>query len=235
MVKVNRALALLAVTSAVVGVACFPSALDETGLLCDPTRECDEGFLCFDGICQHVGEVDAGPSNWLQNPSFELLTDAGDEAIGWRGTTAGSHGKTVLSDNTIAHSLLRSDRLTDTPAARDAGDAPRVLSFPAPVTNTVQGQVWCGSAWLHSNLDSGVPAVFIFREVGADGGQVGANSPTRVRVVGQWQQIQEQYLAMGAATMEVRIGFAVAANAGEVLWVDDAQLKRVISEPCTYP
>ncbi len=80
-----------------------------------------------------------------------------------------------------------------------------------------------------------MPAVFVFREVGADGGQLGQNSPTRVRIVDEWQQIQEQYLAMGASTMEVRIGFAVTANAGETLWVDDAQLKRSVTEPCTFP
>jgi len=44
------------------------------------------GYTCFVGVCYRNGEVDAGPSNWLPNPGFEQLTDAGQLAS-WAAAT----------------------------------------------------------------------------------------------------------------------------------------------------
>jgi hypothetical protein len=224
-----------AVTFAVAcsAVACFPPALDDTGRRCDvvnlPPRNCDDGEICFRGVCGRVGEIDAGPENWLTNPSFEDLTDGGD-IIGWHWQPT-STGRLAISDATVSHGGLRSVRLI----TKDGGDTPRELTVPAPVSGTFPGEVWCATAWVRSNLDAGVSAALIMRENDDAGMTVFQGEPDRPRVRTEWQQLQEEYQATGAATLDLRVTFGAIANRGEVLWFDEVTLKRIVSGHCTFP
>jgi hypothetical protein len=216
--------------AAALGVACFPPPLDETGRLCDDTRPCDTGYFCFDGVCGRVGEIDGGPDNWIPNPSFELLNDAGTGLLDWQRTGAGQ--STVVSDNARAHTGLHSARLTSSD-----GGSPAVLTNPPPVLRTHDQQVWCARAFVQSNsVDGGVSAVLFVRERDDAGTAVNENTPARPAVPSQqWLELDERFIAVGAARLDVRVGFATKADPGDALWVDDVQLRRSVDGNCVWP
>lgn len=216
--------------AAALGVACFPPPLDETGLLCDDTRPCDTGYFCFDGVCGRLGEIDGGPDNWILNPSFELLNDAGTALLDWQ--RAGAGQVTLVSDNALAHTGLHSARLTSSD-----GGTPAVLTNPAPVLRTHDQQVWCARAFVQSNsLDGGVTAALFVRERDDAGTTVNDNTPSRPPVPsGRWLEVDERFIAVGAPRLDVRVSFGAAAHSGDALWVDDVQLRRSVDGNCAWP
>jgi hypothetical protein len=210
------------------GAACFPPPLDETGLLCDDTRPCDTDYQCFDNVCYRVGEVDAGPDNWLTNPSFEQLNDAGTQAIGWvRGGTGN-----LLIDRAQARTGLNSAKLL----AFDGG-SPNVLTRPAPVLATLPNQTWCARAYIKANTDDGgVAGLITVREALDDGGTLMDYPGPRTRAGTQdWVMVNAKATTMGAPKLDVRVGFTPKpADGTQWLWVDDVQLKRSIDGTCTW-
>jgi hypothetical protein len=226
MVRAAAAFAL----AALLAVACFPPPLDETGLLCDDTRPCDTGYFCFDGVCGKLGEIDAGPDNWISNPSFELLIDAGTALLDWQRTGPGQ--STLIADNVRAHTGLHSARLSS-----NDGGSPSVLTNPPPVLGTRDQQVWCARAFVQSNSDDGgVTAALFVRERDDAGTPVNQNTPTRPPVPTQrWLELDERFIAVGASRLDVRVGFGAAADLGDFLWVDDVQLRRSVDGNCSWP
>jgi hypothetical protein len=221
---------------AVVGVlgvgafACFPPPLDETGLLCDDTRPCDTGYLCFDGVCGRLGEIDAGPDNWIANPSFELFNDPGPAPLDWQ--RAGPGQATLIADNARAHTGLRSARLSSAD-----GGAPSLLTNPPPVLGTQDQQVWCARAFVQSNsADGGILTALFVRERDDTGTVVNENTPARPSApVDQWLEVDERFICVGAARLDVRVAFGRASTPVDLLWVDDVQLKRSVDGTCVWP
>jgi hypothetical protein len=221
---VRLALAFAAVVA--LAVACFPPPLDETFLLCDDTRPCDTGYQCYDDLCQRIGEVDAGPDNWLQNPGFENTNDAGNVALNW---ARGGNGSAILS-KVQAHSGINSELVF----SLDGGN-PVTFSVPPPVNATLAGQTWCARAWVKSNTDDGgVGGTIYIRE--RDDAGVRDYPGTRLRAGSQaWVMITTQMKKLVTpSTLEVRIGPGLKPDPSQLLWVDDAQLKRSLDETCTW-
>jgi hypothetical protein len=220
---VKRALPFAAVALA---VACFPPPLDETFLLCDDTRPCDTGYQCYDDLCQRIGEVDAGPDNWLLNPSFENTNDAGTQALNW---ARGGTGSAIVS-KLQAHTGILSELVFSI----DGGN-PQTVSVPPPVNETLAGQTWCARVWVKANVDDGgVTGQIVIRER-SDAGSMDYPG-TRLRAGTQsWVMVQTQMKKLVTpSTLEVRIGPGVKLDVGQLLWVDDAQLKRSLDETCTW-
>ncbi|MBL8954180.1 MAG: hypothetical protein JNK82_25610, partial [Myxococcaceae bacterium] len=174
--------------------ACFPPPLDESGRRCDAERACGAGWVCFEGFCTLPEAVDAGPDNWLLNPSFEQVNDAGNPLF-WRSMPAASGGE-IITDTTYVHEGRRSVRLY----SLDGGDQAGVMVTAAnEVRPTVFGQVWCARAWVRSSTDAGFLVGLYLRERIIDGGvTVGENTPNRVRVPASWTLFEERYVAEGA-------------------------------------
>jgi hypothetical protein len=222
---VRLSLAFVAVVA--LAVACFPPPLDETFLLCDDTRPCDTGYVCFDGLCQHTGEVDAGLDNWLLNPSFENTNDAGTQALNW---ARGGNGSAFVSKQQ-AHTGILSELVFSI----DGGN-PQTVSVPTPVINTLAGQTWCARAWVKGNTDDGgVTGSISIRERDYDGGYRDNVGPRQRAGTQDWVMVTTQ-VTKGAtpSTLEVRIGFGLKPDPSQLLWVDDAQLKRSLDETCTW-
>lgn len=208
---------------------CFPDPLDETGLSCDDTRACGPGYTCFDLHCFKIGEVDAGPSNWLPNPGFEDLTDAGQIAL-W----AGRNG--VMTPYTaFPRSGLRSARLY---SLLDAGETPALQTQTVPVRDTLPGQTWCGLAWVRADTpnDAGVQVVLLFRERDDAGTVIQQSTPTMKPLVGAgWINLQESVVTQGASRFDLRIAFNSKALPGQFIEVDDVALKRSATNQCSWP
>jgi hypothetical protein len=214
--------------------ACFPPPLDETGLLCDGTHPCDTGYLCFDNVCGRPGEIDAGPDNWILNPSFEQVVDAGamDFPLDWARSGGGQEALIDLNDAPGAHSGQRYVRLSS-----NDGGIPAVLTNPAPVMGTLLGQAWCARAFVKSNADDGgIIAQLLLRERDDGGTTINTNPvPQKLRVgTSGWVMLNESFTAKGAFKLDVRVSYSGAADRGQFLFVDDVQLKRSIDGTCSW-
>jgi hypothetical protein len=208
---------------------CFPDPLDETGLRCDDTRACGPGYTCFDEICYRIGEVDAGPANWLPNPGFEDLTDAGQIAA-W----AGRNG-VMVPYTTFPRSGQRSAKIY---SLLDGGETPSLQTQVVPVHDTLPGETWCGLGWVRADtpMDAGVQVVLLFRERDDAGVQIQQSTPVmRPQVGATWLNLQESYVTKGAARFDLRVAFLNKALPGQFVDVDDVALKRSATGDCTWP
>lgn len=217
-----RRLALVALLFA----GCFPPALDETGKRCAFDRPCGDGFTCFDLVCQPNDGIDAGPDNWLLNPDFERLNDAGRNILSWRVVNGD-----LDPDKLQPHEGKFSARV----ATIDGGETPSLIPIAAPVRNTLAGQTWCTRAWVRTEGtgDAGLAVGLYVRERHDDGG-TNESTPSRPRVYGEWLLLEEQFIAEGAERMEVRIAFGRQGRKGEALFVDETRLKRSIDGTCRW-
>lgn len=206
--------------------ACFPPELDETGKRCDPVagRSCGEGYTCFDFICVATDAVDAGPDNWLPNPDFENLNDAGN-LIGWH-ATAGA----VEPDPVLAHQGKYSARLFS-----DDGGTPSLITNVVPVKGTLKLQTWCAKAWVRTEsvADAGINVALFIRERHDDGG-TNDSSPSRPKVYGVWVSMEESYVTEGAEKLDCRVTFNTKPKKNEQIWVDEIRLKRSATGVCSW-
>lgn len=222
---VKRALPLL-----LLGAACFPPALDETGKRCASDRPCGDGYTCFDFVCQPNGQIDAGPGNWLFNSDFETLVDAGQKKAplpgGWR-VINGDFG----TDQVTPHQGKVSARLY----SADGGETPVLVPLAAPVLGSLPGQLWCAQAWVRAAdlNDAGVTVALFIRERHDDGG-TNESTASRPRIYRDWIRIEESFLTEGAERLDVRLAFGRQAVKGESLYFDEVRLKRSPEATCRW-
>ncbi len=211
---------------ALVFSGCFPQSLDETGKRCAAARPCGDGFTCFDLFCQPNGSIDAGPGNWLFNPDFELLNDAGRNLLGWRAANGDLEPSPLQP-----HEGNFSARLYSV----DGGDVPSMVPLTAPVRNTLAGQTWCAQGWARTEFagDAGVIVGLYIRERHDDGG-FNESTPARPRVFAQWVLLDELFVTEGAERLDVRVAFARQARRGEAVVVDQLRLKRSVDGVCRW-
>jgi len=208
---------------------CFPGDLDVIGLKCDANRSCGDGYTCFDDVCYKNGEVDAGPSNWLPNPGFEDLNDAGTNIAEWAGRT----GK-LQPYTTSPKSGLRAARIF---SLLDGGETPSLQTQVVPVHDTFPSDTWCGLAWVRADTpgDAGVQVSVFLRERDDAGNQVSQNSAARVLVGAGWQVIEEKTSTLGAPNFDFRVQFVHPALPGQSVMVDDVALKHSPNTDCVWP
>ncbi len=207
---------------------CFPAALDESGLRCDATRACGEGFLCFDGRCSRPGEVDAGPDNWLPNPGFEeVLLDGG--VVAW--VVRGGRGALETADPHLGHYSVRMF------SVQDGGQTPSLQTWVDPVRDRPPGETWCARAFVRADtpLDAGVLVGLYLRERDDAGTNVSQSVPSRPLVGAGWVQLQESFITLGAPRLDARVGFIQQAQLGQSIVVDDVALKRSATTGCSWP
>lgn len=205
---------------------CFPPPLDETGKRCASGRPCGDGFTCFDLFCQPNRSIDAGPANWLVNPDFETLNDAGRDFVGWRASVG------ELEPETLApHEGKLAARLY----SADGGEQPVLIPTAAPVKNTLAGQTWCAQVWARAEYagDAGMTVGLFIRERHDDGG-VNESTPARPRVFREWVQLEELFVTEGADRLDLRIAFTRQAKKGEAVVIDEARLKRSADGVCRW-
>jgi hypothetical protein len=206
--------------------ACFPPPLDETGKRCASDRPCGDGFTCFDFFCVGNGAIDAGPSNWLVNPDFETLNDAGKELVSWRASVGD-----LDPEPNEPHEGKFAARLYSI----DGGEQPVLIPSSPPVRNTLAGQTWCAQVWARSENvgDAGMTVGLFIRERHDDGG-VNESTPARPKVFREWVQLEERFVTEGADRLDVRIAFTRQATKGEAVVLDEARLKRSADGVCRW-
>lgn len=214
---------------AVCGLAlsgCFPPPLDETGKRCAANRPCGDGFTCFDFICTANDRIDAGPANWILNPNFELLNDAGKDLVFWRA---------VNGDLDPTMSFVHEGKLSARLYSIDGGETPALVPINAPVSNTLAGQTWCARAWtrVEGVNDGGMQVALFIRERRDDGG-VTDSTPARPRVYREWVELEETFITEGAERLDVRVVFGRSARKGEAVVVDQFRLKRSADGVCRW-
>lgn len=224
---VRRAAAAALALSALALSRCFPEPLDESGLKCSTTRPCGDGYVCFDGVCNRPGEVDAGPANWLPNPGFEEESDAGP--VGWAART----GRFAWETN-LPHSGARAARIY---SVLDAGQSPSLQTLADPVHDRPAGETWCGQAWVRADtpLDAGVLVGLYLRERDDAGTLISQSVPARPLVGSGWVRLEESFITLGAPRLDLRVGFLLPAQLGQSIVVDDVALKRSATTACTWP
>ncbi len=212
--------------AALLFAGCFPPALDESGKRCAFDRPCGDGFSCFDFTCQPNNAIDAGPDNWLVNPGFETLNDAGRNIVSWR---------VVNGDLDPEKQLPYEGKISARISTADGGETPSLTPSVAPVRNTLAGQTWCTRAWVRTEGagDAGLTVGLSLRERHDDGG-INESTPSRPRVYREWLLLEEQFITEGAERLEVRVAFGRQGRKGEVLLVDETQLKRSIDGTCRW-
>ncbi len=205
---------------------CFPGPLDETGKRCASDRPCGDGFTCFDFFCQPNDAIDAGPSNWLVNPDFEMLNDAGKNLVAWRAINGNLDPEALQPHEGVYSARLYS---------KDGGEQPQLVPTIAPVKNTLSGQTWCAQAWVRTDgiSDAGMPVALYIRERHDDGG-TNESTPSRPKVFNDWVQLGELFVTEGAERLDVRIAFTRQAKKGEALLVDQVRLKRSVDGVCRW-
>jgi hypothetical protein len=206
---------------------CFPPPLDETGKRCAVDRPCGDGFTCFDFFCQPNDRIDAGPSNWVVNPNFEILNDAGRNVASWRGVNGNLDPET-----NDPHEGMYSVRLFSN---QDGGETPSLVPVNPPVSNTLAGQTWCAHAWarVEGVGDAGLQVALFIRERHDDGG-TNESTPPRPRIYREWAPLEERFVTEGAARMDLRITFGRQARKGEAVVVDQVRLKRSADGVCRW-
>lgn len=205
---------------------CFPPPLDETGKRCASDRPCGDGFTCFDFFCTANEAVDAGPSNWVVNPDFETLNDAGRGFASWRAINGD-----LTPDSLEPHQGLYAARLFSI----DGGETPSLVPTVIPFKNTLAGQTWCALAWARAEGvgDAGLPVGLFIRERHDDGG-TNESTPARPKVFRDWVLLDELFVTEGAERLDLRVAFGRQAKKGEAVVVDEVRLKRSADGVCRW-
>ena len=205
---------------------CFPAPLDETGKRCASDRPCGDGFTCFDFFCTANDAVDAGPSNWVVNPDFETLNDAGKGFASWRAISGD-----LTPDSLEPHQGLYAARLFSI----DGGETPSLVPTVLPFKYTLAGQTWCAQAWARAEGvgDAGLPVGLFIRERHDDGG-TNESTPARPKVFREWVLLDELFVTEGAERLDLRVAFGRQAKKGEAVVVDEVRLKRSADGVCRW-
>jgi hypothetical protein len=207
------------------GSACFPGLLDLTGKRCDTSRPCGDGYVCFDERCYRVGEVDAGPDNWLLNGDFEeWLGDGG--GVGWSVKPGRLARETADVHQGMSAVRIWAHRLPDGGLSGN----PVLVPLPA-VDGPRTGQTWCAIGWVRTiSADGGALKVSLNIREALDG-----DPPCSIitQPVGpRWAPIDKTCtLTDDGVSLDVRISFA-PTNAIDTLFVDDVRLWRSATNTC---
>lgn len=229
-----RVLRITAIASLLLFSACELAPLDVTGLRCDDSSECGDGFVCFDTRCFHedalpledgghdAGLPDAGiprDINLLLNPGFEIrLSDGG--VSNWRASTG------RLQSSTQSRSGARSGKLIS------SGTSQQMVLIPSvDQPGTEFGMLFCSSAWIRAENGQTVDLTLTLRDRYADGGS-DASAGVRFTATDTWKQVKEQHVSFGNSTMQMRISSVTRYDAGDGFFIDDAVLLRSSASFC---
>ena len=198
----RRAFIVFAVVCAFTS-GCFPPALDVTGLSCDATRECGEGYQCRALRCATASAPLA--ESLVDNGSFEQLAVGGP--AGWRSTAAGA----LSSSDQASFDGSRSARLSF--------DQNGLFGALKPARAPVAGAdgVHCARA-----LVSGTTRGLSRLELGG-GGLLAASE--KVPVSEAWTDVRARFSVRAGEPLMLLL-LLEGPGPSEVLLVDDVQLWR---------
>jgi hypothetical protein len=85
-------------------------------------------------------------------------------------------------------------------------------------------------------VDARVTAQHFVLERDDAGTSINENTPMRPKVGSDtWLMLDESFITLGAPHLDVRVQAGPKIDRGQLLWVDDVQLKRSVDGNCTWP
>ncbi|MGV3620856.1 MAG: carbohydrate binding domain-containing protein [Archangium sp.] len=241
--------------------ACELAPLDVTGLRCDESAECGDGFVCYQARCFHEDALpseDAGSDAGTHDAGIDAGTsDAGiDAGIPDAGFDAGIPDAGIprdinlllnpgfeirLSDGGVASWRASSGRVQPSNVNRSGqrgaklysvGTAQQPVLFPsADIPGTEFGMLFCASAWVRAENGQTVDLTLTLRDRYSDGGS-DASAGVRFTATDTWRQVKEQHLSFGNSTMQMRVSSVTRYDAGDGFFVDDTVLLRSSTSFC---
>jgi hypothetical protein len=92
--------------------------------------------------------------------------------------------------------------------------------------------LFCARVWVRGEPDAGVDATLFIRDRLADGG-IQSSAGMRVNnIQDMWRELREEHVSFGGGSIEFRLVSASRLDAGDGLYVDDAQLFRTSATVC---
>lgn len=183
----------------------------------------DAGLDGGDDAGVDAGPVDAGiplDVNLLANPGFESIRSDGG-VNSWRASPG------LLVTTTTRRSGSRAARLESTSSQQQP-----VLLPSSPTPGTELGMLFCARIWVRGEPDAGVDVTLTIRDRLADGG-IQSSAGMRVNnIQGTWRELREEHVSFGGGSIEFRLASASRFDAGDGLYVDDAQLFRTSATVC---
>jgi hypothetical protein len=227
---------LLSTLCWLVGSACRPEALDETGKLCSTERACGTGYFCVRGSCSTTltdADVDGGalPGNSCSGrpcPLVNLLINGDFEAGAPPSAWTVLFG-TLEADRLSAKSGLQSAAIQPTPwrpPGIDGGNVYPVEGWTrlTPSNALVEahpGEQYCASVWV-----KGAKAADGFASLSLSSSQ--QDTPELVRLSEDWTALHASYRVQTAESLS----FVLTLSGSETLYVDDARAWRAPNGSC---
>lgn len=257
-----RVLRITAIASLLLFSACELAPLDVTGLRCDDSSECGDGFVCFDTRCFHEDALpleDGGHDAGLPDagiPDAGIDAGAPDSGTPDAGFDAGIPDAGIprdinlllnpgfeirLSDGGVSNWRASTGRLQSSTQSRSGARSGKLIS-----SGTSQQMV------LIPSVDQpGTEFGMLFCSsawIRAENGQTvdltltlrdryadggsDASAGVRFTATDTWKQVKEQHVSFGNSTMQMRISSVTRYDAGDGFFIDDAVLLRSSASFC---